>query len=66
MAVLNDFLLRFTWTITMSVTELELFNKEILKTIFGVLEVFRLVAYTTGYVILYATSYIQLNALCIL
>ena len=66
MAVLNDFLLRFTWTITMSVTELELFNKEILKTIFGVLEVFRLVAYTTGYVILYATSYIQLNALCVL
>lgn len=44
-AIIEDFILRFTWTITVSIGEGGMFHSEILKSILASLEVFRCVLF---------------------
>jgi len=41
LAMVEDLILRFTWTITMSATETGFIDSEILRTVMAVLEVIR-------------------------
>lgn len=44
-AMIQDLLLRFTWTITVTIGEEQVINSEVLKTAVASLEVFRLGAF---------------------